>query len=90
MIAPDLPQGPEAIRAYANGRSRFTYALTVDGRVDASRRWRAVSIGVAIESFNLLNTKNEVEEDVVTGPSFRTPTAVQPPRVLRMMLRVGF
>ena len=30
VIAPDLAQGPEAIRAYPNGESRFTYTLTVD------------------------------------------------------------
>jgi hypothetical protein len=32
----------------------------------------------------------EVEEDIVYGPSFRTVTAVQPPRVLRLGVRFGF
>jgi hypothetical protein len=42
------------------------------------------------EAFNLLNTANEVEEDVITGPSFRATTAVQPPRAIRFAARVRF
>jgi hypothetical protein len=33
--------------------------------------------------------KNEVEEDVVWGPRFRTVTAVQPPRTVRLGLRLS-
>ena len=42
------------------------------------------------EAFNLLGTRNEVEEDPVSGPGFRTPTAVQPPRSVRLGLRLEF
>ena len=43
-----------------------------------------------LQVFNLLNTNNEVEEDEVTGPAFRTPTAVQPPRSVRLGVRFTF
>ena len=43
-----------------------------------------------LEAYNLLNTNNEVEEDVRTGPTFRFPTAVQPPRSVRLGLRFTF
>ena len=43
-----------------------------------------------LQVFNLLNTNNEVEEDEVTRASFRAPTAVQPPRSIRLGLRFTF
>jgi len=43
---------------------------------------------VVAEGFNLFNNAHEVEEDVVSGPGFRTPTASQPPRVVRVGLRL--
>ena len=43
-----------------------------------------------LEAFNLLQTRHEVEEDVLSGPAFRTPTLVQPPRVVRAGLRLDF
>jgi hypothetical protein len=88
VIAPDLAQGPEAIRAYPNGRSRFTYTLTVDGRVDKGFVLGSTRVGAALEAFNLLDTKNEVEEYDVSGPAWRTSTARQPGRVVRFALRV--
>lgn len=33
VIVPGLNQGAEAIRAFGNGDSRFTYTLTVDARL---------------------------------------------------------
>ena len=45
---------------------------------------------VILQVFNLLNTNNEVEEDEVTRASFRPPTAVQPPRSVRLGLRFMF
>jgi hypothetical protein len=47
-------------------------------------------VAASLEAFNLLNTRHEVEEDPVTGPSFRAPTAVQPPRSVRIGVRVDF
>jgi hypothetical protein len=91
VIAEGLNQGTEIIQAYPRGGQRFTYALTLDARVDAQwplgGKW---TLGVGVDTFNLLGLSNEVEEDIVTGSAFRTVTAVQPPRVIRLGLRVGF
>jgi hypothetical protein len=90
IIADNLNQGAEIIQTYPRGGQRFTYTLTLDAKVDKEVRLGRARLGVALEAFNLLNTGNEVEEDVVTGPAFRTITAVQPPRAIRVRVRVGF
>jgi hypothetical protein len=90
VIVPDLRQGPEAVRAVPNGRHRFTYALTVDARIEATLPVASRRLAVVAEAFNLLGTAHEVEEDVVSGPEFRTVTAVQPPRAIRLGLRYAF
>jgi len=90
VIAPDLAQGPEPIPAYPRGATRFTFTLTLDARVDKRFRVGAGAVALALEGFNLLNTANEVEEDVVSSASFRAPTVVQPPRALRVGIRVDF
>ena len=45
-------------------------------------------LSASVEAFNLLQTRHEVEEDVLTGPGFRTPLFVQAPRTLRAGLRL--
>ena len=90
VIAPNLPQGPEAIRAYQNGRSKFTYRFNTDAHLEKGFRVGHGRIAAVLELYNLLNTSNEVEENVVTGPAFRTVTAVQPPRVLRVGVRIEY
>jgi hypothetical protein len=69
---------------------RFTYTLTVDARVEKGLRLGARRLALLAEAFNILGTRNEVEEDAVWGPRFRTPTAVQPPRVVRFGVRLDF
>lgn len=90
VVVPDLNQGPEAIQAYTRGHSRFTFSFTLDAR--AEQRLRSGSGGVAlfVEAFNLLNNAIEVEEDPVVTRTFRATTAVQPPRAVRVGLRVDF
>jgi len=91
VIAEGLTQGTDFVQAYPRGGQRFTYTLTLDARIEAE--WplgERRALGVALDAFNLLDTANEVEEDVATGPGFRTITAVQPPRVLRLGLRFTF
>jgi hypothetical protein len=89
-VVPDLNQGPEAINGYRLGRTRFTFTLTLDTHFEKTVAVAGVKITGILEVFNLLNTRNEVEEDVTTGPTFRTPTAIQPPRVARFGVRVAF
>jgi TonB dependent receptor/Carboxypeptidase regulatory-like domain len=90
LLVPDLRQGPLLVEAFARGRSRFTFALTVDARVEKGFRWGATRAAAFVEGFNVLNTANEVEEDVLTSPSYRTVIARQPPRIVRAGLRVEF
>jgi hypothetical protein len=89
-IVTDLQQGAEAIYGFRPGRSRFTFTGTLDARVDKTLRAGRTRIVAALEVFNLLNAGEEVEENVASGPLFRTPTAVQPPRAARAALRVVF
>ncbi|MEZ5284623.1 MAG: TonB-dependent receptor [Vicinamibacterales bacterium] len=91
VLAEGVGQGLDVVQAYPRGGQRFTFTATLDAR--AELRWplgasRAVS--VTLDVFNLLDMANEVEEDIVTGPAFRTITAVQPPRVVRLGVRVTF
>ena len=43
-----------------------------------------------LEVFNLLDNVNETEEDITTGPEYRTPTFLQPPRTFRGGVRIAF
>jgi len=90
VVAPDLAQGPEAVRAIPNGRSRFAYTLSLDARAEQGIDVGRVRLSAVVEGFNLLATAHEVEEDVLSGPAFRTPTVQQPPRALRLGLRLDF
>ncbi len=69
---------------------RFTFTLTVDARIEKGLRWGTHRLAFVAEAFNLLGTRNEVEENPVWGPSFREPTAFQPPRVVKFGLRFEF
>ncbi len=69
---------------------RFTYTLTVDLRLEKGLRLGARRLALLVEAFNLLDTRSEVEEDPVWGPSFRQPTAAQPPRAIRLGARLEF
>jgi hypothetical protein len=91
VVAPTLNQGPEVIQAYRTGRTRFLYTVTIDAEVaQAFRIGHGREIQLTVGAFNLLNQANEVEENPVTGPTFRDTTAVQPPRTIRVGLKVRF
>jgi hypothetical protein len=90
VVVPDLPQGPDIVRAYANGKSKFTYTATLDMRVQKTVTWAGRDLVVGLESYNLTNLRNEVAEVTVTGPLWRTPTLTQPPRVVRLTATIGF
>jgi hypothetical protein len=90
VVADGLSQGSELVRATANGRHRFTFALTVDLRIEKGFRLGRTRLAAVAEAFNVLNTDNDVEEDPVARPQFRNPTAIQPPAALRLGLRLDF
>jgi len=90
VVVPGLGQGAEAIRAFPNGASRFSYTTTLDARVRKGFRVDGHRLDLILDAYNLLNRANEVEEVVVSGPAFRTPTAVQPPRAFDIGVQVSF
>jgi hypothetical protein len=90
VVVPGLNQGAEAIRAFVNGKTRFTYTMTFDGRFQ-----KAIDIGTrrvvaVVDVFNILNQGTEIEEHAVTGPLSRTISAVQPPRSIHIGFKMGF
>ena len=90
VVLPTLNQGAEAVRAFPNGGSRFTYTETVDARLQKGFGAGGERVVLVVDAFNILKKANEVEERVVTGADFRTVTAVQPPRTLHVGLRLNF
>jgi hypothetical protein len=69
---------------------RFSYTLTVEARVEKGFRLGSRRLALVAEAFNILGTRNEVEENPVWGASFRDPTAVQPPPAVRLGARFDF
>jgi hypothetical protein len=81
----------QIVPAFPNGLTRFSYLVTLDARLE-----KGFALGhgrraaVMLDVFNLTNMANEVEEDPVSGASFRATTAVQPPRTVRLGFRFEF
>jgi len=90
LIVPDLGQGVDFIPVLERGLTRFTYVFTLDTRLEKQFPIGGGQASLILQVFNLLNTNNEVEEDEVTRASFRQPTAVQPPRSVRLGFRFTF
>ncbi len=90
VVAPDLAGGPEVFEAYEMGLTRFTYTGTVDLRFEKGFELGGRRAVFGVDIFNFTNFSNEVEEDVVSGPTFRRPTALQPPLTFRVGLRLTF
>jgi hypothetical protein len=85
-----LNQGPVPVRSYANGGSAFTFVGTIDLRVQKAFAVGRAEVAAVVDVYNLPNLDNEVIEYVVSGPQFRTPTALQPPRTLIAGVRLAF
>jgi hypothetical protein len=90
VIMPGLNQGAEYVRAFRNGRTRFSMTSTLDARLQKGFMLGGRRIVAIAEAFNLLNEYFEYEENSVTGPSSREPTATQPPFALHFGVRVPF
>jgi hypothetical protein len=90
VVVSNLNQGAEAIQAFANGRSRFSYRSTADVRLQKGVTAGRTRLDLILDAYNLLNMATEVEEYVVTGPRFRETTAVQPPRSFHVGVRAAF
>jgi hypothetical protein len=90
IVVPDLATGPEMIHAYRVARTRYTYTLTLDMRLQKSFAVGGGTVAVRLDVFNATQHTNEVEEDALTTPNFRLSSAVQPPLTFRLGMRVGW
>jgi hypothetical protein len=88
VVLDTLNQGAEAVRAFRNGRTRFTFSMTVDARLQKGFTVGSRRLAATIDAYNLFNQALSVEEAQVTGTGPRQITAVQPPRVIRIGLRI--
>ena len=71
VLVNGLNQGPEIVRAFRNGRTRFTYSMTFDARFQKGFTFGTRHLDVIVDGYNVFNTATEVEEFVVTGPTSR-------------------
>jgi hypothetical protein len=90
VILPGLNQGLEAVRAFRNGRTRFTFSMTVDARLQKGFTIGARRLTAIVDAYNVFNQALEVEEFSVTGATSRLTSAVQPPRVIQVGIRIPF
>ena len=90
VILPSLNQGPEAVRAFRNGRTRFSFTSNLDLRVQKGFTLGGHRLVGIVEGFNVFNEHFEYEEATVTGAISRQRTAVQPPFALHVGVRVPF
>jgi hypothetical protein len=90
VVLDGLNQGAEAVRAFRNGRTRFTYTMTVDARVQKKFAVGHANVTAVVDSFNVLNQALEAEEFQVTGGGARQNLAVQVPRVVHIGVTVAF
>jgi hypothetical protein len=90
VVVPPLVQGPTAVRAYQNGGTAFTFTGTLDVRLQKSFDLGRTRVAAILDAYNLPNLDKEVTERVVSGPGFRTPTALQPSRTVLLGTRVTF
>jgi len=90
LIFPGLNQGREAVRAFANGDSRFMFTGALDARVTKGFTLGQRSLAIVLDAYNLMGLSNSVEEVTTAPPDVRIPTAVQPPRTLHLGMRIAF
>lgn len=90
VVVPDLPQGRDVVRAFANGKTKFTYTMTLDLRAQKVFTWQGHDVTLALETYNAIDLHNEVEEVTITGPLWRKGTFAQPPRVIRLGASFAF
>jgi hypothetical protein len=90
VVVPGLNQGTEGVQGYPNGGTRFTFTGTLDLRVQKRFTIGVARLDAILDAYNLLTRSNEVEEYVVTGPAFRTPTYIEPPASVHVGVRLTF
>ena len=89
-VVSGVNQGAELVRNFPAGDNRFTYTATLDARLQKGFGAGSARVVLFVDGYNLVNLGNEVEERIITGPGYRSITAIQPPRTLHAGLRLAF
>lgn len=90
LVFPTLPQGTEAVRAFAAGDSRFRFIAALDLRLSKAFRVAGRQLEAVLDGYNLTGLNYDVEERAAQAPDDRTPIAYQPPRLFHVGVRVNF
>ena len=90
VVRTDLNQGGEAVPAYANGLTRYTFIGSLDLRVQKGFRLGPARLDAILDAYNLFTRNNSVEEYIATDAGFRTSIAIEPPYAVHVGLRLNF
>ena len=90
VILPGLNQGPEAVRAFRNGRTRFSFTSNLDLRLQKGFTVGGRRMTAILDAYNVFNEYFEYEEDSVSGATSRLKTAKQPPFAMHVGIRIPF
>ena len=90
VVLPGLNQGPEAVRAFRNGRTRFTFTMTVDARLQKGFAVGSRTLTAFVDAYNLFNQFLQIEEIAVSGATSRQTSAIQPPIAVHVGVRIPF
>jgi hypothetical protein len=90
VIFDDLNQGPEPVRAFFNGGTRFTFIMTWDARLQKSIELGNRRLELVLDVYNFIHRQEEIEESQVDGPTWRAVTAVVPPMTFHAGVRFRF
>ena len=90
VVMDGLNQGAEAVRAFRNGRTRFTFTMTVDARLQKRFTVGGHGITTFLDAYNLFNQFLQIEEIAVSGATSRQTSAIQPPIAVHIGVRIPF
>jgi hypothetical protein len=90
VVLPGLNQGPEAVRAFRNGRTRFTFTMTVDTRLQKGFTVGGRKLTAIVDAYNVFNQFLQIEEIAVSGATSRQTSAIQPPIAVHVGIRIPF